>query len=63
MFVQGMFLIRFDENKLDFGGYAFDADLGIELHSPLFDIRWNIAPLNYETFFDSSFTLTWRWLF
>jgi hypothetical protein len=63
MFFQGSVLMQYDENKLDMGGYTFDADLGIELRSPLFDIRWNISPLKYETFFDASFTLTWRWLF
>jgi hypothetical protein len=63
MFFQGSVLMQYDENKLDMGGYTFDADLGIELHSPLFDIRWNISPLKYETFFDASFTLSWRWLF
>jgi hypothetical protein len=62
MFVLGSVLLQYDENKLDMGGYTFDADLGIELRSPLFDIRWSIAPLKYETFFDASFTLTWRWL-
>jgi hypothetical protein len=63
MFLQGSVLLQYDENKLDMGGYTFETDLGIELRSPLFDIRWSIAPLKYETFFDASFTLTWRWLF
>jgi hypothetical protein len=63
MFFQGSVLLQYDRNKLEMGGYTFEADLGIELHSPLFDIRWNIAPLKYETFFDASFTLAWRWLF
>ncbi|MDR2740967.1 MAG: translocation/assembly module TamB [Treponema sp.] len=63
MFFQGSVLLQYDENKLEMGGYTFEADLGIELRSPLFDIRWNIAPFKYETFFDASFTLTWRWLF
>ncbi|MDR0376911.1 MAG: translocation/assembly module TamB domain-containing protein [Spirochaetaceae bacterium] len=63
MFVQGSVLLQYDENNLEMGGYTFEADLGIELRSPLFDIRWNVSPLNYQTFFDASFTLTWRWLF
>jgi hypothetical protein len=62
MFLLGSVLLQYDENKLDMGGYTLDADLGIELRSPLFDIRWSIAPFKYESFFDSSFTLTWRWL-
>jgi hypothetical protein len=63
MFFQGSVLLQYDENKLEMGGYTFEADLGIELHSPLFDIQWNVSPLKYQTFFDASFTLTWRWLF
>ncbi|MDR0759996.1 MAG: translocation/assembly module TamB domain-containing protein [Treponema sp.] len=63
MFFQGSVLLQYDENRLEMGGYTFEADLGIELHSPLFDIRWNVSPLKYQTFFDASFTLTWRWLF
>jgi hypothetical protein len=63
MFFQGSVLLQYDRNKLEMGGYTFEADLGIELRSPLFDIRWNIAPLKYQSFFDASFTLTWRWLF
>jgi hypothetical protein len=63
MFFQGSVLLQYDANKLKMGGYTFDANLGIELRSPLFDIRWNIAPLKYETFFDMSFTLSRRWLF
>lgn len=63
MFFQGSVLLQYDENKLNMGGYTFETSLGMELHSPLFDIRWNIDPLKYESFFDASFTLTWRWLF
>jgi hypothetical protein len=63
MFFQGSVLLQYDENKREMLGYTFDANLGVELRSPLFDIRWNIAPFKYETFFDASVTLTWRWLF
>jgi hypothetical protein len=67
MFVQGMFSLR-DEVGQNIGGVTFDFDLGIELKTPLFNMRWNFAPtldqamLNPRSLFvdDMSFTLTWR---
>jgi hypothetical protein len=62
MFAQLMLSTRYNENKLDWWGIEFEGDLGIELHSPLFDIRWNIIPLHLENMFvdDVTFTLLWR---
>jgi hypothetical protein len=68
MFTQGMLSMRYDEFEQSFGGMTFDLDLGVELKTPLFDIRWNFAPtldrmmLNPTNLFvdDMSFTLTWR---
>jgi hypothetical protein len=65
MFFQSMFSLRYDENKQTFGGYTFEPEVGIELRSPLFDIRWDIVFRHPEHLFvdDSSITLTWRWTF
>jgi hypothetical protein len=62
MFAQLMLSTRYNENKIDWWGIEFEGDLGIELHSPLFDIRWNIVPLHLENMFvnDVTFTLLWR---
>jgi hypothetical protein len=62
MFAQFMLSTRYNENKIDWWGIELEGDLGIELHSPLFDIRWNIVPLHLENMFvnDISFTLLWR---
>jgi hypothetical protein len=62
MFTQGMLSLRYDENKQSTGGLAFEFDIGIELRSPLFNIRWNFVPLHPESLYveDISFTLTWR---
>jgi hypothetical protein len=62
MFIQGSVLFQYDVNKVEMMGFTVETNLGMELHSPLFDIRWSIDPLKYQTFFDASFTLTWRWL-
>ncbi|MDR1909143.1 MAG: translocation/assembly module TamB [Spirochaetaceae bacterium] len=75
MFVQGMVSLRYDEllnnrmgvfgqdKGLSIGPYTLEPEIGIELSSPLVDIRWNIAPLHSENLFvnDMSFSLTWRW--
>jgi hypothetical protein len=65
MFFQSMFSLRYDENKKTMGGYTFEPDFGIELRSPLFDIRWDFIPRHPENMFvnDHSITLTRRWTF
>ena len=61
MFIQGMLSMRFDENNPDFGGLRFEPDIGIELQSPLFNIRWDFFPYHPENWWvnDNSITLTW----
>jgi hypothetical protein len=63
-FVQGMLTIRYDDQVTEFNqrGLKFEPDIGFELHSPLFDIRWNIVPTHAESLFipDTSFTILWR---
>jgi hypothetical protein len=61
MFIQGMLSMRYDENNLSFGGLKFEPDIGIELNSPLFNIRWNFFPYHPENWWvnDNSITLTW----
>ncbi|MDR0374317.1 MAG: translocation/assembly module TamB [Treponema sp.] len=67
MFVQGMLSLR-DEIGRNIEGVTFAFDLGVELKTPLFNIRWNFVPtldqtmLNPRRLFvdDMSFTLTWR---
>ncbi|MDR0558358.1 MAG: translocation/assembly module TamB [Treponema sp.] len=67
MFVQGMFSLRDDVGR-NINGATVAFDLGIELKTPLFNIRWNFVPtldqtmLNPKSLFvdDMSFTLTWR---
>jgi hypothetical protein len=78
MFVQGMLTMRYNDttgpkeglyrmnnDALVVGQMLLEPDIGIELHSPLFDIRWNITPMHPENLFinDTSFTLTWRFVF
>jgi hypothetical protein len=67
MFIQSMLSLRYDETQERFGGLRFEPDIGIELQSPLFALRWNFAPTfddNHTVFMDDvSFTLTWRWTF
>ena len=65
MFVQGMLSMRYDENNPDFGGLRFEPDIGIELQSPLFNIRWDFFPYHPENWYvnDNSITLTWSMSF
>jgi hypothetical protein len=61
MFVQSMLSIRYDENKTTLGGYSFEPDIGVELESPLFNIRWDFIPAHPENWYvnDNSITLMW----
>ena len=61
MFIQGMLSMRYDENNPDLGGLTFEPDIGIELQSPLFNIRWDFFPYHPENWWmnDNSITLTW----
>lgn len=68
VFAQAMFTLRYDENQRGFWGMGKELgmtpefDIGIELQSPLFGIRFNVVPQHLENLFvnDMSFTLSWR---
>jgi hypothetical protein len=62
-FVQGMLTFRYDDLvDIPQRGLKFEPDIGIELRSPLFDIRWNIVPTQPKKLFipDTSVTIIWR---
>ncbi|MDR1869696.1 MAG: hypothetical protein LBQ82_06900 [Treponema sp.] len=61
MFIQGMLSLRYDENYLNMGGIRFEPDIGVELQSPLFNIRWDFFPYHPENLWlnDHSITLLW----
>jgi hypothetical protein len=65
IFAQAMVSLRYDEKKRTFGGYTFEPDFGIELRSPLGNIRWNLVPTHPENWYldDCSFTLSWNFSF
>jgi hypothetical protein len=61
MFIQGMGTMRYDQNRLDFGGLRFELDIGIELQNPLFNVRWDFVPAHPENWWinDNSITFIW----
>jgi hypothetical protein len=61
MFIQGMISMRYDENNLSLGGLKFEPDIGVELQSPFFNIRWSFFPYHPENWWvnDNSITLSW----
>jgi len=61
MFIQGMLSVSYDENNPGYGGLKLEPDIGIELQSPLFSIRWDFFPYNPQNWWvnDNSITLTW----
>jgi hypothetical protein len=65
MFAHGMVSMRYDANRPEYWGLSLEYDIGVELQSPLFNIRWNFVPAHPENWFvnDNAITLTRRWSF
>ncbi len=65
LFVQSMVSLRYDPTKAYdlFGGMTLEPDIGMDLRTPLFNIRWDFVPTHPEHLFidDQSFTLSWKW--
>jgi len=61
MFFQAMLRMRYDPKSSSFGGLVFEPDIGIELQSPILNIRWDFFPYHPENWWvsDNSITLTW----
>jgi hypothetical protein len=61
MFAQGTLTLRYDENRIAMGGLRLEPDIGIELHSPFINIRWEFFPYHPRNWWvnDNSITLTW----
>lgn len=64
LFLQAMLSLQYEENKAGnvFGGLNLAPDIGIELKTPLFLVRWSFLPEHPENIFmdDMSFTFTWK---
>jgi hypothetical protein len=65
LFIQAMVAMRYDQYRVENGGLRFEPDIGLDLRTPLADIRWNISPQHPEHLYvtDQSFSLIWRWSF
>ncbi|MDR2730297.1 MAG: translocation/assembly module TamB domain-containing protein [Treponema sp.] len=64
MFVQGMFSLKYDRNAASFYGLRAEPDIGIELQSPLGNIRWNLLGFwDYGLKIENSISLTWKFNF
>jgi hypothetical protein len=76
VFGQAMVALRYDKNRVTFGGITpggvalgggilLEANFGVEIRNPLFNIRWDFVPLHPENLFiqDNSISLLWSWSF
>jgi hypothetical protein len=65
LFIQAMVAMRYDQYRVENGGLRFEPDIGLDLRTPLADIRWNISPRHPEHLYitDQSLSLVWRWSF
>ncbi|MDR0586599.1 MAG: translocation/assembly module TamB, partial [Treponema sp.] len=62
LFIQAMVAMRYDQYRAENGGLRFEPDIGLDLRTPLVDIRWNISPRHPEHLYitDQSLSLVWR---
>jgi hypothetical protein len=63
LFFQGMLSFRYDQYQVEYGGMRLEPELGLDMRTPLFDVRWTVAPQHPEHLFvsDQSISLIWRW--
>jgi hypothetical protein len=61
IFGQSMVALRYDENRTSRGGLRFELDFGVEMQTPLFNVRFNWLPVHPENWYvsDSAITLTY----
>jgi hypothetical protein len=62
LFGEAMFSLKYDENRLDWGGLVIEPEFGLEMRNPLFDIRFTMVPTHPENMYidDVSFSFIWR---
>jgi hypothetical protein len=63
LFFQTMLSFRYDQYQTEYGGMKLEPDIGIDLQTPLFDVRWNVSPQHPENLYvnDQSISLVWHW--
>jgi hypothetical protein len=63
LFFQGMLSFRYDQYQTEYGGMRVEPELGLDMRTPLFDVRWTVAPQHPEHLFvsDQSISLIWHW--
>jgi hypothetical protein len=63
LFFQGILSFRYDQYRTEYGGMRLEPELGLDMRTPLFDVRWTVAPQHPEHLFvsDQSISLIWRW--
>jgi len=63
LFIQVMLSVQYDQYRTSYGGMRLETDIGMDLRTPLFDVRWNVSPQRFDQLFvsDQSISLLWRW--
>jgi len=67
LFGQAMLAFRYDPYRTEYGGMRPELNIGLDLRSPLFDVRWNAGPLYLENLYvndfvsNQSISIIWRW--
>jgi len=64
LFVQTMLSFQYNQYQTEYWR-MLEVDIGLDLRTPLFDVRWNVSPQpkHFEQLFvsDQSISFVWRW--
>jgi hypothetical protein len=62
IFIESLLSLRYDPAKQSWSGLTLEPEIGLEMRSPLFDIRLNMLLLHPENWFinDITISLVWR---
>ncbi|MCL1928427.1 MAG: hypothetical protein FWG07_06525 [Treponema sp.] len=67
LFGQAMLAFRYEQYRREYGGMRPELNIGLDLRSPLFDVRWNVGALHLENLYlndfvsNQSISLIRRW--
>jgi hypothetical protein len=63
LFLQGILNFRYDPYEPKYGGMKLEPDIGLEMRTPLFNLRWNVSLQHPKDLYvsDQSISILWHW--
>jgi hypothetical protein len=63
LFLQGILNFSYDQYQVKYGGMKLEPEIGLEMKTPLFNVRWNVSLQHPKDLYvsDQSISLLWHW--